>query len=72
MCKMYKQKIQQEVYWVFSLQELIFNKLETTEISNHIISIWIEKLRSSVMNWSGKPSVYIGLTADIKDLKNLI
>ena len=39
---------------------------ETTEISNHIISVWIEKLRSSVINKSGKPSVYIGLsTVDI-------
>ena len=39
---------------------------ESTEISNHIISIWIEKLRSSVINKSGKPSVYIGLsTVDI-------
>ena len=39
---------------------------ESTEISNHIISIWIEKLRPSVLNKTGKPSVYIGLsTVDI-------
>ena len=46
---------------------------ESTQISNHIICIWIEKIKSSILKSIGKPIVYIGLsTVDIYTGKSYI